>query len=488
MSLWVTFIMLFSLTVPVTGVFANGNGGAAADKEGYTMFKIEGSDLKNGTYTDGTLTVNATFTTAENEPKSISWTSNIPVYFVCVKGGPSGVETTYGEGVKEGSALTAPDNKGISHVAFYYKQEAAVPVEDENTEEDTENSGGQTEQPKEDKETVEEPQNDDSNQDDSEDLNQEDSEESNQEENGDANSEDKESEEGTKETGNKSTEIHLHLKNCTAPVGKVEVQLNGEWVEMSNPGNSPLYKLKDEGEFAKEDITAFKLKFESGTERTYDMNEIRVGVEAEGSVNYWLEDCALPEGENPEEPGDGIEEPGDNPEEPGEDEESPDVTEIVKELYIIINKNIETVVKLTLLIDGGESLEFTNVNNLWKLFYTTGLNISDINGIEIQFEDGTTTVIAISKLSFELKDQIIHLEIDDEVLGTDSEEEAEEDEGTGQSDNNDNNSANQGDSNQSWNGGVLPKTGESSKMMFYIAGFLLMAAGTRLRMRKPIKD
>ncbi|WP_226085733.1 LPXTG cell wall anchor domain-containing protein [Mesobacillus sp. S13] len=304
------------------------------------------------------------------------------------------------------------------------------------------------------------------------------------EEPGDGNSDDQ-----GEENGNKSTEIHLHLKNCVAPVESVFVKLNGEWKEMSNPGNSPLYKLKDDGEFAKDDITEFKLVFESGAERFYDVEDIRVGVEAEGSINYWIEDCALPEDDNTEEPGDGT---GDDDEDSDQDGESPDVIEIVKEMYITFNLDIETVVNLTLLMNGGEKLELIKINNLWKLILANGLDVTDIQGIEIEFEDGTTKFIALSMLSFELEDQVIHLEIDEAVLGIDNEADVEdetdvdEDDGTGKTGNNDNNSG--GDVTQDWNGSVLPKTGESSKMMFYILGFLLMAAGTGLRMRKPIRN
>ncbi|MBT2679104.1 LPXTG cell wall anchor domain-containing protein [Bacillus sp. ISL-35] len=291
------------------------------------------------------------------------------------------------------------------------------------------------------------------------------------------------------ENGNKSTEIHLHLKNCVAPVKSVFVKLNGEWEEMSNPGNSPLYKLKDDGEFAKDDITEFKLVFESGVERVYKIEDLRVGVEAEGSINYWIEDCTVPEDNNTEEPGNGT---GDSDEDSDQDGESPDVTEIVKELYINLNLDIKTVVKLTLVIKGGEKIELTRINNLWKLIFANGLDVTNIKGIELEFEDGTTKFITLSMLSFELKDQVLHLKIDEAVLGADdktdvgNETDVDKDDETGITGNNDNNSG--GYDKQNWSGKVLPKTGESSNMMFYIVGFLLMAAGTGLRMRKPISN
>lgn len=94
---------------------------------------------------------------------------------------------------------------------------------------------------------------------------------------------------------NKSTQIHLHLKDCVNPTVSVFVELKGEWKEMSNPGSSPLFKLLDSGEFVKDDVTAFKLVFEDGEELVVPVSEIKVGVEAEGTINYWLENCDLPE-------------------------------------------------------------------------------------------------------------------------------------------------------------------------------------------------
>lgn len=597
---WIAFILLFSLTFPAAGVFANGNGGAAEEKEGYTMFKIEGSNLKDGTYSHGPLTVNVTLKVEENEPKSISWSSNIPVYSVYVKGGPGGNTNSYEKGATAGSDLIAPDNKGISHVAFYYKQE-------QNDEEQNEQQNGdtQTEGPAEDNKSSDDSSKDASSEanGDSKDSNEKDQAEPKDENQPVKNTKDsggksteihlhlkdcaapvekvevqvsgewvemfnpgnsplyklkdggefvkdditafklyfesgeeqvygmdevkagveaegsinywlegcqiteEEQEEnpgeGTEDPGEgngdnqgkKSTEIHLHLKNCAAPVEKVFVELNGEWIEMSNPGNSPLYKLKDMGEFVKDDITAFKLQFESGAERIYSLDEIKIGVEAEGSINYWLEDCELPESENPEEPGDDTEEPGDGTEEPGDDMESPGEEEgsneeidLVKELYITINENMEKVVKVTLMIKDGKTLEFMKENNLWKLFISTGLNMTEIIGIEIELEDGTKRVVALNELTFELEDQVIKVDLDETVLGLDTEEEKDEDAGAAQPENNNNDSSGEGNGEQSWYGSVLPKTGENSKMMFYIVGFLLMAAGSVLRMKKPINQ
>jgi LPXTG-motif cell wall-anchored protein len=96
---------------------------------------------------------------------------------------------------------------------------------------------------------------------------------------------------------NKSTQIHLHLKNCFKSVSSVSVQWNNQWIQMTTQGNSPLYKVKDGGEYVKDEITAFKLTPESGEEEVLPVEELRVGVEAQGTINYWLESCPQPEKE-----------------------------------------------------------------------------------------------------------------------------------------------------------------------------------------------
>ncbi|WP_442598705.1 LPXTG cell wall anchor domain-containing protein [Neobacillus sp. D3-1R] len=95
---------------------------------------------------------------------------------------------------------------------------------------------------------------------------------------------------------NKSTQIHLHLKNCWKSVTSVFVQWNGEWKQMYTQGNSPLYKLKDKGEYVKDDITGFKLMTPTG-EVVVPIDQVRIGVEAQGTINYWLESCEKPKKE-----------------------------------------------------------------------------------------------------------------------------------------------------------------------------------------------
>lgn len=87
------------------------------------------------------------------------------------------------------------------------------------------------------------------------------------------------------------TQIHLHLQKCAKDFSKVYVQLNGKWIELNHQGKSPLYKLLDQGLYAKDDITAFKLVTKTGAEVVVPVIQLKVGVEAEGTINYWLLIC-----------------------------------------------------------------------------------------------------------------------------------------------------------------------------------------------------
>lgn len=118
--------------------------------------------------------------------------------------------------------------------------------------------------------------------------------------------------------GNKSTQIHLHLNKCTRSADHVYVEINGDWEEMYTQGNSPLYKLEDHGEYVKDDITAFKIVTSNDADN-YSVDEIKVGVEAQGTINYWLEKCNNPSkpGEENTNPPGKANPPGSNPNPPG---------------------------------------------------------------------------------------------------------------------------------------------------------------------------
>jgi LPXTG-motif cell wall-anchored protein len=94
-----------------------------------------------------------------------------------------------------------------------------------------------------------------------------------------------------KVTGKKSTEIHLHLDKCAKLVRKAFIQIGTKWYEMSDPGGSPLFKMKDGGQYVKDDINAFKFVTTSGKELTLTKNQIKLGVEANDTINCWLDVC-----------------------------------------------------------------------------------------------------------------------------------------------------------------------------------------------------
>jgi LPXTG-motif cell wall-anchored protein len=97
--------------------------------------------------------------------------------------------------------------------------------------------------------------------------------------------------EDSKSETQKHTQIHLHLQKCVKDFTKVYVKLNGKWKELTQQGKSPLFKQLDKGEFVKDDITEFRFVMNLGKEVILPVSELKVGVEAEGTINYWLKDC-----------------------------------------------------------------------------------------------------------------------------------------------------------------------------------------------------
>ncbi|WP_181884445.1 LPXTG cell wall anchor domain-containing protein [Neobacillus piezotolerans] len=147
--------MIFNI-LPMGAAFAN-QGGAAEDRDGFKMFKLEEGNLKNGTYKDpdGPLQVTLNFSVAG---KTFGWESNIPVADVYVKAGNDGL--SYTTGGFRGTGLVAPDNKDISHIAFYYKVEGGNnddnggQGDDKNPGNENNNGGGQENRDKKNKYTV----------------------------------------------------------------------------------------------------------------------------------------------------------------------------------------------------------------------------------------------------------------------------------------------------------------------------------------------
>jgi hypothetical protein len=95
--------------------------------EGATWIELKVDPVEDGTFTDGTLTVTIDVTDTNAGPV-FSWTSNIGVDAVFVKGGPGGLLYTYDPPAEStgDTGLHAPVNPnngkfyGLSHVSFCY--------------------------------------------------------------------------------------------------------------------------------------------------------------------------------------------------------------------------------------------------------------------------------------------------------------------------------------------------------------------------------
>jgi LPXTG-motif cell wall-anchored protein len=282
---------------------------------------------------------------------------------------------------------------------------------------------------------------------------------------------------------NNSTQIHLHIDKCVKPVETAFVQVNGEWEEMTNPGSSPLYKSFDDGEFIKDDLTAFKLIFTTGEEIVVPVSEVRVGVEAEGSVNYWLEICELP-----------IEEPSE-PDDSEETEEPEEPVNVFSMIRIMIDDTPRQVEKVRLIMMSGKRVDFERVNDLFCLTLTEEIELDLIRGIEMTSK-GETKLILLSQIeSLEIVKNVLTLQLNWDMEGEVVEEETDEAETEDETDTtapgNNSGTGNTSDgttNEQVWNGEVLPQTGESSRTIFYLLGFLIAAGGVMLGFRNPLRN
>jgi hypothetical protein len=107
-------------------------GNPTCEDRGYANeLKIEGVDLDNKEYTDGTLTVTISnlVHNSEGEPVLFDWTSNIGVDEVLVKASNAANAYIYNPPpeIKVDDKLFGPENKGISHINFCYDGETVVP-------------------------------------------------------------------------------------------------------------------------------------------------------------------------------------------------------------------------------------------------------------------------------------------------------------------------------------------------------------------------
>lgn len=266
-----------------------------------------------------------------------------------------------------------------------------------------------------------------------------------------------------KDNPNKSTQIHLHLKNCVSPVASVFVQLNGEWKEMSNPGNSPLYKLLDGGEFVKDDVSSFKLIFTNGKELVVPVSDVKVGVEANGTVNYWFEKCDQPVIEK----------------------------NVFFTLNLMIDESYGKIDRAALLLMNGKRFEFKRMNNMLSITLDEEIDLEMVRGLELT-SNGKTKVFLLSQLGsglVTLNEGIASLELNWNMQGTLIESETEEETDAQPVPVTKSNNGTGGSSGTKvWTGDVLPKTGEESRAMFYVLGLLLSAAGFIIRFRNPLKN
>ncbi|MEH7441370.1 LPXTG cell wall anchor domain-containing protein [Bacillus sp. JJ1122] len=261
---------------------------------------------------------------------------------------------------------------------------------------------------------------------------------------------------------NKSTQIHLHVKDCISPAATVFVELKGEWKEMTHPGKSPLFKLLDSGEFVKEDITAFKIVFTSGGELVVPVSDLKIGVEAEGTINYWMEKCDLP------------------------------LKNTFKTLSLMMDDSKGKIDSAAVIMMNGKRIEFKLVNHVWTIHLTEEAKMDMLKGIELT-SNGQTKVIPLTQLSDEmvhLEDQVLTLNVNwnmqGEIVGEEINEGASpvpvKNSGSG-------NTPGGSTGSQGWVGGdVLPQTGENSRMPYYILGFLIAAGGVMLRVKNPLKN
>jgi LPXTG-motif cell wall-anchored protein len=265
-----------------------------------------------------------------------------------------------------------------------------------------------------------------------------------------------------KEQPIKNTQIHLHLKDCFSPVSRVLVEVNGEWIEMSNPGNSSLYKLPDGGDFVKDDITAFKLFFTNGKEMAVMVKDLKVGIEAEGTINYWLENCDLLDQE----------------------------MKAFMSITLKIDESYGKINGAALLMMNGKRIEFKNANNVWTIHLNEEMLLENVLAIELMM-DGKSKRIHVSKLPanlVEINSDVLSLQMNWNMDGEVIEDETNEDTEAAPVSQNPSSGSGGSSVSNDWAGDVLPQTGESSRIWFYLLGFMIAAGGIMLRIKKPLHN
>jgi hypothetical protein len=104
---------------PRDPTFVEGNPASCADvvPGGGDLLTFKIDPAKSGTYTspDGRVTITIVAT-----EKSFTFTSNVPINWVIVKGGPAANVYEFVTGATSSTALVAPNGKGLSHFDFCY--------------------------------------------------------------------------------------------------------------------------------------------------------------------------------------------------------------------------------------------------------------------------------------------------------------------------------------------------------------------------------
>jgi hypothetical protein len=98
-------------------IAGNPSSCAAVIAEAPDLLTFKVDPAKSGTYTsaDGALTV-----TIDASEKTFSFTSDVPLRWVIVKGGPAANAYEFSPPVASADGLVAPDGKGLSHLDFCY--------------------------------------------------------------------------------------------------------------------------------------------------------------------------------------------------------------------------------------------------------------------------------------------------------------------------------------------------------------------------------
>jgi LPXTG-motif cell wall-anchored protein len=269
----------------------------------------------------------------------------------------------------------------------------------------------------------------------------------------------------------KNTQIHLHLEDCKDLYLKIFARIKGEWVELIQQGNSPLYKAPDGGLYVKDDITEFKFITKKNEEIIIPISNLKIGVEAEGTINYWLEEC-----------------PNNQPPSEEDNDEGKKHTQIHLHLKHCVDEYSKIFVKL-----NGKWVELVRQgkSTLYKTIDGGEYVKDDISLFKFITNDNKEIIIPLSafKIGVEAEGTINYwfeqcpkpdVPTDDEDSNTPP---APNDDGS-----NTPTTPNVEDNQPEVPTGTLPQTGESSNVLFYLFGLLLMVVGTFLLQWRKTKE